>query len=377
MDDSAPATERDARDARDASYMSRALELAENGWGQTAPNPMVGAVVVRDGEIVGEGFHARYGEAHAEVNALRAAGDRARGATLYVSLEPCAHVGKTPPCTGAIVAAGVSRVVAAVRDPSPIARGGVETLRTAGILVDVGVEREHALELNAPFFHAHASDRPWVTLKLALSGDGAIADLSGTQRWITGAESRREVHRLRANADAIAVGVGTVLADDPSLTVRDVPPPRLAPRRVIFDARLRTPIAAHVVRSALDVPTIFVTSADVPAERRLALERAGVEVLAADGLQDALAALRGHGIRALFCEGGARLAGSMLGAGLVDRLAIFQSPMLIGPNRLGAFDFAPPRFEESLSTLPVVTRRGFGEDELTVYALREVPCSLD
>jgi len=371
MDDSAPATERDAR------YMRRALELAEHGWGQTAPNPMVGAVVVRDHEVVGEGFHASYGEAHAEVNALHAAGERARGATLYVSLEPCAHVGKTPPCTGAIVAAGVARVVAGVRDPSPVARGGVETLRAAGVSVDVGVEREHALELNAPFFNAHASDRPWVMLKLGVSADGAIADLSGTRRWITGPESRVEVHRMRANADAIAVGVGTVLADDPSLTVRDSPPPRVTPRRVIFDARLRTPTAANVVRSAIDVPTIFVTSPGAPDERRLALERAGVEVVVADGLQDALAALRRHGIRALFCEGGARLAGSLLGASLVDRLAIFQSPMLIGPNGLGAFDFAPPRFEESLSTLPVVTRRAFGEDELTVYALREVPCSLD
>jgi diaminohydroxyphosphoribosylaminopyrimidine deaminase/5-amino-6-(5-phosphoribosylamino)uracil reductase len=293
---------------------------------------MVGAVVVRDGEIVGEGFHARYGEAHAEVNALHAAGDHARGATLYVSLEPCAHVGKTPPCTGAIIAAGVSRVVAAVRDPSPVARGGIETLRAAGILADVGVQREHALELNAAFFNAHASERPWLTLKLGVSADGAIADLSGM---------------------------------------------RVAPRRVIFDSRLRTPTGANVVRTALDVPTIFVTSAKATVERRVALERAGAEVVVANGLEDALASLRHLGIRALFCEGGARLAGSMLGAGLVDRLAIFQSPMLIGPNRLGAFDFAPPRFEESLSTLPVVRRRGFGEDELTIYALREVPCSLD
>jgi diaminohydroxyphosphoribosylaminopyrimidine deaminase/5-amino-6-(5-phosphoribosylamino)uracil reductase len=371
MVDSAPATDRDTR------YMRRALELAEQGWGQTAPNPMVGAVVVRDGEIVGEGFHARYGEAHAEVNALSAAGDRARGATLYVSLEPCAHVGKTPPCTGAIIAAGIARVVAAVRDRSPLARGGVEALRAAGIAVDVGVERERALELNAPFFNAHASDRPWVTLKLAISADGAIADLTGAQRWITGVESRAEVHRMRADADAVAVGVGTVLGDDPSLTVRDAPPPRLAPRRVVFDSRLRTPMAANVVRTALETPTIFVASPDAPAERRTALERAGAEVLVAAGLVDALTSLRRRDIRSLFCEGGARLAGSLLAARLVDRLAIFQSPMLIGPNRLGAFDFVPRGFEESLSTLRVVGRRAFGEDELTIYALREVPCLPD
>ena len=362
---------------RDARYIRRALELAEQGWGQTAPNPMVGAVVVRDDIVVGEGYHARYGEAHAEVNALRAAGERARGSTLYVSLEPCAHVGKTPPCTGAIVAAGVSRVVAAVRDPSPIARGGVETLDTAGVQVDVGIERESALEINAPFFNAHASDRPWVVLKLAVSADGAIADLTGTQRWITGRESRAEVHRMRANADAVAVGVGTLLADDPALTVRDAPTPRIAPRRVIFDSRLRTPAAANVVRTALEVPTILVASDNAPAVSRATLERAGAEVVVVNELTDALVTLRGRGIRSLFCEGGARLAGSMLAAGVVDRLAIFRSQMLIGPSRLGAFEFAPPGFEERLSNLPVVTRRGFGDDELTIYALREVPCSLD
>ena len=370
MDDSA-ATERDVR------YMRRALELAEQGWGQTAPNPMVGAVVVRDDDVVGEGFHARYGEAHAEVNALHAAAERARGATLYVSLEPCAHVGKTPPCTGAIIAAGLSRVVVAVRDPSPVARGGVELLRAAGIEVDVDVERERALEINAPFFNAHSSNRPWVVLKLAISEDGAIADLTGTQRWITGPESRAEAHRMRANADAVAVGVGTVLADDPSLTVRDAPAPRVAPRRVIFDSRLRTPLAANVVRTALEVPTIFVTSRDAPAGNRAALERAGVEIIVAADLTDALVRLREHGIRSVFCEGGARLAGSLLAAGLVDRLAIFQSEMLVGASRLGAFEFAPPDFENRLSALPVVTRRGFGDDELTIYALREVPCSLD
>ncbi len=361
----------------DARYMRRALELAEKGWGQTAPNPMVGAVVVRDDVVVGEGFHARYGDAHAEVNALRAAGERARGSTLYVSLEPCAHVGKTPPCTGAIIAAGVSRVVAAVRDPSPVARGGVEALRAAGIDARVDVERECALEINAPFFNAHTSDRPWVVLKLAVSADGAIADLAGTQRWITGRESRAEVHRMRANADAIAVGVGTMLADDPALTVRDAPSPRVAPRRVIFDSRLRTPSAAKVVRTALDVPTIFVASRDATADRRATLERAGAEIIVANDLMDALVLLRQHDIRSLFCEGGARLAGSMLSAGVVDRLTIFRSQALIGPSRLGAFDFAPPAFETGLSKLPIVTRRGIGDDELTIYALREVPCSPD
>ena len=231
----------------DERFMQRALALAARGWGQTAPNPMVGAVIVAKDQIVGEGFHERFGEAHAEVNALRQAGERARGATMYVTLEPCAHHGKTPPCADAIIAAGLSRVVIAASDPSRVARGGAERLRAAGIRVDIGVEQSAAIELNASFFHAQESDRPWTTLKLALSADGAIADPSGVHRWITGAESRREVHRLRANADGIAVGIGTVIADDPELTVRDVPAPRVTPRRIVFDheyshARI---VAAH------------------------------------------------------------------------------------------------------------------------------------
>src|SRR5689334_5528903 len=181
MPNERPAPDRD----RDREYMRRALDLARRGWGQTAPNPMVGAVVVRDGAVVGEGFHARYGEAHAEVGALRVAGDRARGATLYVSLEPCAHYGKTPPCVDAILAAGIARVVIAAPDPSSIARGGAEKLRVAGVDVEIGVKQEPAIELNAPFFNAHVSDRPWVTLKLAVSRDGAIADPTGVHRWIT------------------------------------------------------------------------------------------------------------------------------------------------------------------------------------------------
>src|SRR3954471_4055359 len=219
-------------DARDAEYMRRALALAQQGWGQTAPNPMVGAVVVRDGVVVGEGFHARYGEPHAEIVALRAAGDRARGATMYVTLEPCNHFGKTPPCTEAILQAGVKRVVIASADPTALAGGGARHLPDYGVQVDFAVEEAAALELNAPFFFA-ATDpgRPWVTLKLALSRNDRMNDPSGERRWITNEHSRQEVHRIRANADAIAVGVGTVLADDPQLTVRGPVKPRVAPVR--------------------------------------------------------------------------------------------------------------------------------------------------
>src|SRR5262252_5052513 len=215
----------------DREFMRRALALAERGWGQTAPNPMVGAVVVSEGRVAGEGFHARFGEAHAEVIALREAGAAAKGAMLYVSLEPCAHHGKTPPCADAIIRAGVARVVAAVGDPSREARGGIDKLRAAGVVADLSPveERDAAVELNAPFFHAQTSNRPWVTLKLALSADDRIADPSPGGRWITGEAARGEVHRLRANSDAIAVGIGTVLADNPALTVRGVPAPRVTP----------------------------------------------------------------------------------------------------------------------------------------------------
>ncbi|HSQ32614.1 MAG TPA: bifunctional diaminohydroxyphosphoribosylaminopyrimidine deaminase/5-amino-6-(5-phosphoribosylamino)uracil reductase RibD [Gemmatimonadaceae bacterium] len=361
----------------DAEYMRRALALAARGWGQTAPNPMVGAVVVASESVVGEGCHARYGDAHAEVVALRAAGDAARGATLYVTLEPCAHFGKTPPCVDAIIAAGIARVVAAVRDPSDIARGGAERLRAAGIAVDLGPEREGAIELNASFFNAHGSRRPWVTLKLAISADGRIADPTGARRWITGDESRREVHRLRANSDAIAVGIGTVLADDPSLTVRDAPAPRVAPRRVVFDSSLRTPFDSVLVRTARETETILVARNDPPGPRRDALEAVGVRIIAAPDLSGALASLRAAGIRSLFVEGGARLAGSMLATDLVDRLVIFQSPTRLGDTALAAFDFAPPGLAGALASTRVVEERSFGPDRMTVYALHEVPCSPD
>ena len=369
----------DARSADiDAAYMRRAITLAQLGWGQTAPNPMVGAVVVagRDAAVVGEGYHARYGDAHAEVVALRNAGARAADSTLYVSLEPCAHFGKTPPCTGAIIAAGVSRVVVAVRDPSRIARGGVEVLRAAGVRVDVGVERDAALELNAPFFNAHLGDRPWVVLKLAVSADGAISDASRRPRWITGPDSRTEVHRLRAGFDAIAVGVGTVLADDPALTVRDVRAPRVAPWRIIFDSTLRTPLDSTLVQTARDTPTIIVARAP-DRQRRRRLEEGGVSVVEAASLAGALGTLGGLGIRSLFVEGGAKLAGSLLGAGLVDRLIIFQSPIELGGGALGAFDNAPAGFAESLGARRIVERRTIGDDTMTMYALHEIPCSPD
>jgi diaminohydroxyphosphoribosylaminopyrimidine deaminase / 5-amino-6-(5-phosphoribosylamino)uracil reductase len=361
----------------DRQHMQRALALAERGWGQTAPNPMVGAVVVAGGEIVGEGFHERFGEAHAEINALRAAGDRARGATMFVTLEPCAHHGKTPPCADVLVAANVSRVVIAVRDPSRVARGGAEKLRSAGIRVDVGLEEAAALELNAPFFNAQSSDLPWVTLKLALSSDDGVADPTGTHRWITGPESRREVHRLRANADAIAVGVGTVLADDPELTVRDAPAPRVAPRRVVFDSEARTPLTSKLVRSARDVPTTLFTTDRAPAERLAHLRDRGVDIEHAASLRDALVRLRATGVRSLFVEAGPRLAGAFLNESLVDRLTIFRSPLVLGGGAPRAFEFAPVGFSASLDGFRPVNEGRFGDDTMTTYVLHEISCLPD
>ncbi len=210
--------------------MRRALELAARGWGRVAPNPLVGAVVARGGEVVGEGWHTGYGRPHAEVEALRVAGEAARGATLYVTLEPCAHHGKTPPCTDAILAAGVRRVVFAASDPNPRAAGGCAVLETAGVEVERGVEMRAALDLNAPFFHGIAGpERPWTELKLAVSLDGRVADRDGRSAWITGEEARAEVHRMRAGFGAVAVGIGTALADDPRLTVRGAVEPRVPP----------------------------------------------------------------------------------------------------------------------------------------------------
>jgi diaminohydroxyphosphoribosylaminopyrimidine deaminase / 5-amino-6-(5-phosphoribosylamino)uracil reductase len=351
----------------DASYMRRALAQARRGWGQTAPNPLVGAVIVRDGRVVGEGYHGSYGAPHAEVEALRAAGGDAAGATVYVTLEPCAHMGKTPPCTNALIAARVARVVAAVGEPNPKAAGGADQLRAAGIPVDIGVEEGAARELNAAFFHSFASPRPWVTLKLALSLDSAIADAGGVSHWITGEESRRAVHEMRAGHDAIAVGIGTVLSDDPLLTVRDAPPPRVPPTRVVFDRSARLPLQSALVRTAREVPTIVMAGA--PERGRVAaLEAAGVRVLCAASLPDALLSLRAAGVRALLVEGGARLAGAALGTGSVDRLVIFRAPVVLGAGALGAFAFVPPMEVERAVRWRTLERRAIGADTMTVYA---------
>jgi diaminohydroxyphosphoribosylaminopyrimidine deaminase/5-amino-6-(5-phosphoribosylamino)uracil reductase len=357
-------------------FMRRALELARNGWGQTAPNPMVGAVVVRrvagkrTGAIVGEGFHASFGEPHAEVVALQHAGKRARDATLYVTLEPCRHHGKTPPCTDAILSAGIRRVVMAGRDPTATAGGGAEVLRARGLDVTTGVLEREARELNAPFFHSEVSDLPWTTLKLAVSIETAIANERGTTSWLTSPESRAEVHHLRAGHDAIAVGVGTIVADDPRLTVRDARQPRVPLTRVVFDRALRTPLSAVVVRTARENPTILLTG-DASSSRAADLRAAGVQLIPASDLRDGLRQLRAAGIHSLLVEGGAKIASAVLEEGLAHRLVIFQAPVTLGSGALHAFDGAAPSVLGALEQYPVLQRRRLGPDVMTTYALAE------
>jgi diaminohydroxyphosphoribosylaminopyrimidine deaminase / 5-amino-6-(5-phosphoribosylamino)uracil reductase len=353
----------------DSLHLRRAISLAALGWGRVAPNPMVGCVVVREGEVVGEGWHTGYGLPHAEVEALRAAGERARGATAYVSLEPCSHHGRTPPCTGALVEAGVARVVFGARDPNPKARGGGEVLREAGVEVVGGVEEARVRDQNAAFFHLHSAEgeaRPWVALKLAMSLDARIADAGGRSVWITGEEARAEVHRLRAGFDAVAVGVGTAVADDPLLTVRGAVVPRVPPARVVFDRRLRLPPDAQLVRTADRAPVLALCEPGAPEERRRALEAAGVRVVAAAGVHAQLRELRAAGVCSLFVEGGSVLASALLAAGLVDRMYLFYAPLLIGPGGATPFAGVPDSPVADAERWRRIETRAFGPDTLVV-----------
>lgn len=351
----------------EAGAMERALELAQRGWGRVHPNPMVGAVLLKDQKVLGEGWHAEFGGRHAEVAALDAAGDAARGATLVVNLEPCNHQGKQPPCTDAIIASGVGRVVAAIRDPNPAAAGGIERLRAAGIDVDTGLLEEQAARLNAPFLHAAAgSNRPWVAVKLATSVDGAIADASGSSRWVSGPEARAWVHWLRAGFDAIAVGITTALKDDPSLTVRGPLAARVAPRRIVFDRKLRLPLDSRLVSTAREVPVLVVTSPGLAdSARARELSQLGASVIAAASAETALEELHRLGVRSLLVEGGASLATALAAAEAVDRYYWVQSPLFLGGSALAAWSL-PAMELQSSPRWHVVQRMPLGEDTLLV-----------
>jgi diaminohydroxyphosphoribosylaminopyrimidine deaminase/5-amino-6-(5-phosphoribosylamino)uracil reductase len=343
----------------DEKYMRRALRLAARAAGRTSPNPMVGAVVVRGDQIVGEGFHRAAGEPHAEVNALAKAGDAARGATLYTTLEPCAHHGRTPPCVDAIVTAGVRRVVAAMRDPDPRTDGkGFRQLKASGVEVEQGMLEAEALRLNEGFVSRVRRGRPFVVVKLATTLDGRVT--ARGRRYLVGKRALREVHRLRDRSDAVLVGIGTILADDPQLTVREVT--GRDPLRVIVDTEARTPASAKVVRAKDPQRTVLFVARDADTRRTNRLREAGVLLATlprAEGGLDLGAAMRWlgeHGVNTVLSEAGPHVAGALVRAGLADRLMIITAPIAGGdgpPALAGVTDIAD---------LKNTRVRRFGED---------------
>lgn len=355
--------------------MTLALRLAAKGRGTTSPNPMVGALVVRQGRIIGQGFHLRPGAHHAEILALRQAGKLARGATLYVTLEPCCHLKKrTPPCVPEIVRSGVRRVVVAMPDPNPSVKGrGIKQLRQSGISVTIGVAQQEAEELNKSYCHWMKTGRLYVTLKAGMTLDGKLATATGESRWITGEPSRREAHQLRRDVDAVLVGVGTVFTDDPSLTARTGA--RLEtlasrqPLRIIVDSRLRTPLKSRILTQQEIAKTVIATTAAAPRERRSAFEKIGIEVLTLPSVQDrvslsALLKLLGRrGMMSLLVEGGSEMNAAMLKAKLVDHIRLYMAPLLLGgENAKGVVGGkSPARLAGAIKLRHVVTR-SVGDD---------------
>ncbi len=325
------------RHAAHGDHMHRALALARRGLGRTAPNPMVGAVVVRGGRIVGEGYHHRAGQPHAEVLALRQAGPRARGATLYVTLEPCNHDGRTPPCCDAILASGIARVVAADRDPNPVTDGrGFARLRRSRVRLVTGVLAREARDLNAPFHKAMRAGLPWVVAKIGQSVDGKIATRTGQSRWITSAAARRLGHQWRSRVDAVLVGVNTVLQDDPRLSARAGRPPAGRPMKIIVDSRLRTPVTARCLSRQSPAPTLIATTVRPSARQRDAFARRGAELLTLPArrgrvpLRRLCRVLVKRGLQSLLIEGGGEVLAGALAERLVDRVVWCIAPLIIG-----------------------------------------------
>ncbi len=346
------------------SVMRRALELAAQGAGYVEPNPMVGAVVVDDHlQCLGEGFHQQFGGPHAEVHALREAGERARGATLYVTLEPCCHHGKTPPCTAAVLAAGIKRVVVAALDPFPAVAGqGISILRAAGVTVETGLLEAESIRLTAPFRTLIQQQRPFVIAKWAMSLDGKLASRSGISKWISNPASRAIVHQLRGRIDGILVGMGTVLADDPLLTAR--PPGPRTPTRIVLDSLARLDLASQLVRTAKDTPVLVFATSAAPADRVSALQAAGVEVVtltpdahAHPDLAQCLQVLGQRRLTNILVEGGSAVLGDFFDRQLIDEVQIFVAPILIGgdsaPSPLGGQGLASPELASRLADLQV------------------------
>jgi len=361
--------------AQDLRFMTLALRLAAKGQGTTSPNPMVGALVVRRGRIVGRGFHLRAGAPHAEILALRRAGRHAQGATLYVTLEPCCHLKKrTPPCVPEILRSRVRRVVIAMQDPNPSVKGkGAVALRRAGLSVTVGVARSEAEALNKSYCHWMKTGRPYVTLKAGMTLDGKLATATGESRWITGGSSRQEVHQLRCCVDAVLIGVDTVLVDDPSLTARTGP--RLEnlasrqPLRIVVDSRLRTPFKAQILAQQDKAKTIIATTAAAPAARRSVLQKKGIEILTLPALQGRvslpalLKQLGRRGITSLLVEGGSEVNAATLKAKLVDHIRLYMAPLLLGgQNAKGVIGGKSPARLAGAIELRHVVIRSVGND---------------
>ncbi|OOZ42700.1 riboflavin biosynthesis protein RibD [Solemya elarraichensis gill symbiont] len=364
--------------------MSRALKLAWRGLYTTDPNPLVGCVIVKDNVLIAEGWHQKAGQPHAEKIALAAAGEEAKGATLYVTLEPCCHHGKTPPCSDAVVKAGVSRVVIAMKDPNPLVAGkGIKQLQDAGIEVDCGLLEQQARELNPGCISRMERGRPWVRCKLAMSVDGRTAMASGESKWITSDASRKDVHRLRARSSAVVTGIGTLLADDPSLNVRrndaelpgvSIDAPLTLPLRVIMDADLRTPPDARMLE--LEGETLIVT-ASTDSERSRALEDAGAELLLIDresGHLDwhhLLRELNDRQINDVLIEAGATIAGSAVRAGIIDELVLYMAPHLMGDAARGLVHLPGLDTMEQRIELQLTDLRQLGNDIRMSYRIKE------
>lgn len=364
----------------DLKYMKRALTLARKGIGKTSPNPAVGCLIVKDGNVIGEGWHRKAGGAHAEIHALEMAGDAARGSDVYVTLEPCCHTGKTPPCSEALIKAGVRRVVAGMADPNPqVSGGGIAALEQAGIETACGVLEDACRAINLPFIKHVTTGMPYVTYKCAMTLDGNIATITGESRWISCEESRKYVHRMRSRMDAVMVGVDTVIADNPQLTVRHVR--GRDPLRVIVDTRLRTPESVTVLSGHLSSKTIIATCESNPrVHRRYLKQGATVVVCEADdgrvSMNDLLQKLGGMGVQSILLEGGSRLAGTMLQHGLIDELVFFVAPKLIGGNGFAPFTLnTMTNMEQAVRLIFTdVSRSGV---DLLIHARPEVSCSRD
>jgi len=353
-------------DTNDHAYMVRALQLAERGLFTTHPNPRVGCVIVNGEEVIGEGWHQKVGGPHAEIHALQQAGENARGATAYVTLEPCSHHGKTPPCADALIAAGISRVVIAMQDPNPqVAGAGIERLRKSGIEVSAGLLEADARELNPGFILRMSEGRPFVRCKMAMSLDGRTAMASGESQWITGADAREDGQRLRARSSAIMTGVGTVLADDPQMTVRLEGEAVKTPLRIVLDPHLSTPISAKILQG--DAPTLIVTAVDEPGIQQQ-FEEAGIEVIAVPGCNDTIdlpalmQILANREINEIHLEAGATLSGAMLHEGLIDELNIYMAAKLMGSGARALFNTPGLELLADAVDLDIIDIRAVGAD---------------